>query len=74
MKKIDNQDIQYLRGLIKKVGISQQELAGFLGVHYNTVNNWLKGRSRIPESVLILVGQDDLLIEWANRKQELTND
>lgn len=33
-----------LRSLLKEKGISQIELANYLGVHRNTVGDWLKGR------------------------------
>jgi DNA-binding transcriptional regulator YiaG len=44
-----------LRQAIQRLRLTQQALAGQLGVHVQTVKKWLAGDRRIPEPVAILV-------------------
>jgi transcriptional regulator with XRE-family HTH domain len=54
---VDAQDRESLSSRLKQLGISQAEFADICGVTTKTVNNWVKGRTRVSPTALAFLGQ-----------------
>jgi transcriptional regulator with XRE-family HTH domain len=54
---VDVQDIESLPSRLKQLGISQAEFADICDVTAKTVNNWVKGRTRVNPTALAFLDQ-----------------
>jgi len=53
-KKARSRDFKLLQPALDKHGFRQFEFASIAGTNANTVNNWVKGHTRIPALVWLL--------------------
>src|SRR5512133_1970505 len=54
---VDAQNIENFPSRLRQLGISQAEFADTCGVTAKTVNNWVKGRTRVNPTALAFLDQ-----------------